>query len=260
MLTSGQVAFFKTFGFLFLPRLFTGAEVAIMKREAGEIFAEDRESESLAEDETQDLVTFWERKPYLSELLDDDRIQNIAADLLGPNFVMHATTGARRVGDTPWHADMVQEDPLLGANITFYTEPLMKSTGCLSVIPGSHIASSLDQFEPLRGVNRDSEFRPFGLLPSQIPCHACESMPGDVIVFNPKLLHAAFGSNAARHMHLVSFFANPTTEKEIASIRALYEISRWGLHPAKSHVNSARPRIRRMVSRLVELGFETSKV
>jgi len=45
----------------------------------------------------------------------------------------------------------------------------------------------------------------------------------------------------------------------VAHIESLYERYKYGLHPAESYVNSDRPGIRRMVSRLVEWGFETSK-
>jgi len=44
------------------------------------------------------------------------------------------------------------------------------------------------------------------------------------------------------------------------SEKSLYERWQYGLRPAQSYVDSDRPRIKRMVSRLVEWGFETSKV
>ena len=254
MLTPGQIAHFETFGFLVLRQLFTPDEMSIMRREAGEIFAEDRGSTPGAEAETQEVVIFLERKPYLSQLVNDDRVYNIGVDLLGPDFILQSTSGARRVGDTRWHADRTLDNPLRGANISFYTEPLTRETGCLRVIPGSHRAGSPDLLAPLRSSDRDPDFRPFGVAPSEIPCYSYESEPGDVIVFKAQLLHASFGSHVGRHMHLVSFLGNPKTEEEIAAIRALYEIARWALHPAESYVNSDRPRIRGMVSRLVELG------
>ena len=231
-----------------------------MRHEAREVFEEDRGGTPVAEAETQDMVTFMERKPYLSGLVDDDRVYNIGVDLLGLDFILHATSGARRVGDTPWHADQTPDSPLRSANISFYTDPLTRATGCLRIIPGSHRAGSPDLLAPLRSISTDPDFRPFGMLPSELPCYSYETEPGDVIVFKAKLLHASFGSHVARHMHLISFMGNPKTEEELAAIRALYEISRWGLHPAESYVNSGSPRIRRMVSKLVELGFDTSKV
>ena len=43
-------------------------------------------------------------------------------------------------------------------------------------------------------------------------------------------------------------------------MRKAHDTSTWSFRPAESYINSARPRIRRMVSKPVELGFETSKV
>ena len=259
MLTAGQVAHYETFGFLVLRQLFTPAEVSTMRREAEKIFEDERGGLPFV-GETQDIVAFLERKPYLSTLLDDDRVYQIGEDLLGDDFILHATSGALRVGDTRWHADQILENPLIGANISFYTEPLTKETGCLRVIPGSQLTGSPDLLAPLRSSDKDPDFRPFGMRPSELACYSYESEPGDVIVFTAKLLHAAFGSKVSRQMHLISLYSNPKTEEEMAAIRALYEISRWGLHPAESYVNSDRPRIRRAVSRLVEWGFETLPV
>ena len=101
---------------------------------------------------------------------------------------------------------------------------------------------------------------PFGIAPSDVPSFSIESEPGDVVVFTENLLHASFGGEAGRHQHALSFMGNPKTDTEMAGIRAHYEKAKYGLHPAESYVHSDSPRIRRMVSRLVEWGFETLKV
>ena len=61
-------------------------------------------------------------------------------------------------------------------------------------------------------------------------------------------------------MPVIAFLGNPKTEEETAAFHALYEKARYSLHPAESYVHSDKARIRRMVSRLVEWGFETAKV
>ena len=86
-----------------------------------------------------------------------------------------------------------------------------------------------------------------------------ETQPGDVVVFTEHMLHAAFGGKSGRHQHAVSFFAYPQTPEQMTHLRNLYAKCRFALHPAESYINSDRPRIRRLVSLLVEQGFETSK-
>ena len=127
------------------------------------------------------------------------------------------------------------------------------------MIPGSHKAASPDLLAPLRTDSEHPEFRPFGVLPSEIPCYIFESQPGDVMVFTESVLHAAFGGKSGRHQHAISFFANPRTQDEVDLIRRMYERATYSYRPSASYIDSDRPRIRRMVSKLVEWGFEPSE-
>ena len=49
---------------------------------------------------------------------------------------------------------------------------------------------------------------------------------------------------------------NPTTEAKERDVRDLYEASRYSLRPSESYVNSDNPRIRRLVAKNLELGFD----
>jgi len=97
MLTLGQKAHFETFGFLIIRQIFDIDEVSIIQREVDELFAEERDGRS-AGDETKFVQPFFERKPFLSTLVYDDRIYNIGLDLLGPYFVLNQTEGRVRAG------------------------------------------------------------------------------------------------------------------------------------------------------------------
>ena len=101
MLSPEQIAHFETFGFLVLRQLFGHEEIAIMKRESVEIFDEERGCKPFAGRESEVTQPFLERKPSLSQLVDDDRIYNIAADLCGPDFILATNAGALHVDDTP---------------------------------------------------------------------------------------------------------------------------------------------------------------
>ena len=79
-----------------------------------------------------------------------------------------------------------------------------------------------------------------------------------MVVFTENLLHATFGGGPGRHQHAINFIANPKTDEQLAFLRQLYERHRFGFLPAESYINSDRPRLRRIVLRLVELGFESS--
>ena len=259
MLTPEQVAHFETFGFVILRQAFDAEEVSIIRRESDEIFVEDRNGGPIA-DKTQGVQPFFERKPYLSTLVDDDRIHGIPETLLGPDFILDQTEGRSRAGNTSWHGPVPAEHELRTVKINFYLDKLTKETGALRFVPGTHKPSNPDLYEELRANNDDPEFRPFGLKPSEIPCFAAESNPGDLVVFTEHTLHSSFGGSLDRQQHAINFMENPRSDDQVTYIKNLYESWKYGLRPAESYINSDRPRIRRMVSKMVELGFETSKV
>ncbi|MDP6064684.1 MAG: phytanoyl-CoA dioxygenase family protein [SAR202 cluster bacterium] len=260
MLTSGQIAHFETFGFLVLKQLFTQEEAIIMKDEAEDIFDGFRADNVFEGHHWEAVQPFFERRPFLSMVPDDDRIYNIGVDLLGPDFLLEGTEGNLQRGDTPWHGGIPEVGSPRHIKIGFYLEPLARETGCLRVVPGSHNVDSPDLLAILRDRNYEPDFRPFGMAPADVPSFAIESRPGDVVVFTEDVCHASFGGIDHRHQHALVFMANPETDAEVAFVRTKYEKLKYGLRPADSYVHSARPRIRRMVSRLVEWGFETSSM
>ena len=108
MLIPEQILHFETFGFVILRQVFNAEEVAIMRREADEIFAEDRnggparnEIGRLQKVPYIGVQPFFELKPYLSPLPEDDRIYEIGVDLLGPDFILGQTEGRSRAGTRP---------------------------------------------------------------------------------------------------------------------------------------------------------------
>ena len=257
MLTPGQVAHFETFGFVILRQVFNDEEVSIIRREADEIFSEDRNGGPVS-DTTQYVQPFFELKPYLSTLVDDDRIYEIGVDLMGPDFILIQTEGRSRAGDTSWHGPVRTEHDLRAVKINFYFGELTKDTGSLRFVPGSHKPSDPDLYDVLRENNDDPDFRPFGIKPSEVPCFAAESRPGDLVIFTENTLHSSFGGSPGRQQNAINFAENPKTDEQVAHIKSLYERWQYGLRPAQSYVDSDRPRIKRMVSKLVEWGFETS--
>src|SRR5262249_26454357 len=93
--------------------------------------------------------------------------------------------------------------------------PLDASTGALRVLPGSHREPIYDQ------MSRDPETA-FGVPPDQVPAFVFQSTPGDVLVFNQHLWHAAFGGSRHRRMGIVDFHEEPQTpDEELAFQRKL---------------------------------------
>ena len=259
MITQEQVAHFNTFGFLVLRQVFSADEVATIRRETDEIFDQARGGKDYAGD-LEPIQPFFERRPFMSTLASDDRIYAIGEALLGPDFFLDVTEGWRHVGDTDWHGGGRYAEGLPSVKIAFYIDRLTRDTGCLRVVPGSHVRGSPDLLEPLRDRHDDPSFMPFGVPQSEVPCVPLESEPGDVVVFPEDTLHASFGGVAGRYQHALTYVRNPVTDEEVAGVRRAYESSRFSYRPCKSSVNSDSARIRRLVAPLVELGFEAHDI
>ena len=152
------------------------------------------------------------------------------------------------VGDTTWHGDHGwhpswyqggDPDPKFvetryhpSLKVAFYLDRVTRDTGCLRVIPGTHFVfwpakhpgdahHTVGPFtESLASIHMDipKNFLPdgtlkqFDVMPRDVPCHAIESEPGDVIIFNHHLWHASFGGRAGRRRIALNFRASPKVE------------------------------------------------
>ena len=257
MLSQEQNKHFETFGFLVLRKVFTPREAEIMKRESEDIYAEvwgGRPADALGR---MALQPFFERRPFLAGLAADDRIYEIGEDLLGPDFVLDGTEGNFHVGDTKWHGGEGKPISVRSVKIAFYLEPLTRDSGCLRFIPGSHLV----EFGAKLKVNQDQGDDPveknFALAANALPSVPIESNPGDIVLFMENTYHGAFGGQPGRQQHAISFFENPRTDAQVEWVKKMYRQTRFSFRPSESYINSDQPRIRRMVSRLVDLGFDS---
>jgi ectoine hydroxylase-related dioxygenase (phytanoyl-CoA dioxygenase family) len=139
-LTPQQLAQFDTFGYLGFPGLLADKADAIIDA-FGAVWdmhggghngkPHDGKARSV-------VVQFLDQSEYLCTLLDDPRIHDIAASILGDDFNYMGSDGNFYVGDTRWHSDGYGgRGGLKHIKIAFYLDPLTRDTGALRVIPGS---------------------------------------------------------------------------------------------------------------------------
>ena len=257
MLTNEQKQYFSTFGFLVLPELFSAQEADLIRRESERIFLKGRDGKPFDGKKRQCMIPFYEHSPELTRILEDDRIYSIGEDLLGPDFVMECTEGNLHVGDTQWHGGDPVPVGQLNIKVNFNLEPVTAETGALRVIPGSHLPGFKERMEPLVARHTDPPAMPFGVPGPDIPSFVLESQPGDVVVFPETIWHGAFGGASGRIQHAISFNTNTVTDEHVAWVRDFYNRAQPAWQPCESLINSDRPRLRRLVARLVELGFDS---
>jgi ectoine hydroxylase-related dioxygenase (phytanoyl-CoA dioxygenase family) len=211
-LTPQQINFFETFGYLVLPGLMADS-IDWITAEFEAVFT-DR---GIVHDGTKRscVVPFIDQRLRLATLLDDPRIEGVAASLLGDDFNYLGGDGNYYTGDTPWHSDDFHEVGQF-LKIAFYLDPVSRETGALRVIPGSH---RID----LRGKWTVGEARQsrelWGIEMNEVPAIALESEPGDVVVFNHNLMHAAFGGSSVRRMFTLNICQRAKTTAEIEELK-----------------------------------------
>lgn len=255
-LSEQQVSYFRTFGFLIFRQVLTPAEVEQFSGEFDRGLAarlgrphdgEKRVWATLMDDDT----------PFIASLVDDPRFADVAEQLLDKPTLGIGTDGNYYTGDTLWHTDF-GVPAVQALRFTFYLDPLTAGTGALRVVPGSHR-------EPLHSaLGKDPPKDPaalFGVPPDAVPAYACESNPGDALVFDSMCWHAAFGGSRHRRMALINYFEDPRSAESAALVRNVlhgkqrFHATLWGrpFYP-ESWRAKADPRHQRWVSRLRELG------
>lgn len=198
-LTPQQLTFFQTFGYLAFPGLLKD-RIQEITREFEAIFARrggGHAGQAHTGKQRSCIVPFLDQSEVLCTLLDDPRIHGIATSLLGDDFNYMPSDGNYYAGDTGWHSDGWHPETL-HVKIAFYLDPLTRDTGCLRVIPGSHRIG--DTFAEALKNEIFSSAETWGLPGREVPAVALETVPGDILVFNHNLKHAAFGGSGWRRM------------------------------------------------------------
>jgi hypothetical protein len=143
------------------------------------------------------IYPFIDQSPILSSLLDDPRIHGLAVSLLGEDFNYIGSDGNLYAGDTGWHSDGGHRGPRY-IKIPIYLDRLDGRNGCLRVVPGSHRIGEPYADVAQRSVRAHGESLGVGL--ADVPAATLETEPGDLLVFNHNLLHAAAGGGHRRRM------------------------------------------------------------
>lgn len=87
--------------------------------------------------------------------------------------------------------------------MAFYLDTLTKDTGCVRLIPGSHLVG--DSYGDAVEAGRSDSEASWGLPGTEVPCVCIESEPGDIVIFNHCLKHASFGGSGRRRMYTMNF-------------------------------------------------------
>ncbi|MDD9987860.1 MAG: phytanoyl-CoA dioxygenase family protein [Spirochaetaceae bacterium] len=230
-LSDEQVAFFHEFGFLIFRQLLGADEVETIAREAAVAIEETYQGRD-GGNRGRWAPLQRPSTPFSASLLEDPRFYGMATELFDDSLIGLMSDMLVWLGDTGWHRD--QDVPgNTGLKFLYYFDPLTTETGCLRVVPGSHLEldrNEVGDVEPVRLTSGQDHYmqvvselagpRHAEVPPDQalLPPVAVETIPGDVIVFALPLLHASFGGAPNRRIGSSIYWAPPGTP-ELAEAR-----------------------------------------
>jgi ectoine hydroxylase-related dioxygenase (phytanoyl-CoA dioxygenase family) len=256
MLTSEQISYFETFGFLVLRNAFSSEETNLITKEADQVWkhTQGRDTDSGHTEVGKQISGFIEMNTVLTNLIADDRVYVAVEQLLGPGFTYVASDGNMWAGDTVWHSDDNIRPGYKRVKIALYLDPLTRKNGCLRVVPGSHL------YPFHKGLKKvfQADQNPFGLVPEMVPSFPIETNPGDILMFCHDIMHASFGAHQLRRQIALSFFAKPEVDEHKKWVVGLYSEIRKKSDEltAKSFLDNPNPRIQNVVAPLKSLGVE----
>jgi hypothetical protein len=203
LLTEQQLSFFETFGFLAFPGLLADRAdqiirdfEALWESRGGGHYGQPHDGKRRS-----CIAPFIDQSEALSTLIDDPRIIGIATSLLGDDFNYMGSDGNYYAGDTGWHSDGWHTE-LRHIKIAFYLDSLKRDTGCLRVIPGSHLPG--DRYANMLQERARHSEELWGKRGRDIPAMALETEAGDLVCFNHNTKHAAFGGSPKRRMFTIN--------------------------------------------------------
>ncbi|MEM7030950.1 MAG: phytanoyl-CoA dioxygenase family protein [Chloroflexota bacterium] len=249
ILTTQQLTFMDTFGYLIFPGLLHD-RIEQITDEFERVFANrggGHNGQQHNGTTRSCIVPFIDQSAYLSSLIDDPRVDGIFTSLLGPDYCYLGSDGNFYVGNTNWHSDtdwsgkMRGKPPRVFYKMALYLDPVTATSGSLRVIPGSQHYG--DHFAELLQERLREAPDKLGVSGHEIPAIPLKSNPGDVVVFNQNTKHSAWGGSDRRRMFTINCTAHyeedeiPFLRNEVAAFARFWVDSIYG----EAMVKSASP-------------------
>ena len=207
-----QVAYFETFGYLKLPGLLAD-DIDEITEAFEAVFADEANPRWETYEELHlrrrrlIIPAFIDRHPRLARLRDDPRVSGIVRSLIGPDYEYAESDGNIFSCESSWHADTYSAGlGRLHVKASIYLDPLSADSGAIRVIPGTNFHhTSYAQTLRRELEHADQIESHFGIDGRDIPSWAISSVPGDVVVWNFRTIHASYNGGERRRLFSINF-------------------------------------------------------
>ena len=225
-LSAAQISDFDAQGYLFLPDVFSGAEVEVLMREVPEIFAQDR-PEVVREKDGETVRSAFAAQTYsepFQRLSRHPRLVEPAMQLLGgPVYIHQFKVNAKAAFDGDvwqWHQDYgtwARDDEMpepRALNVALFLEDVTEFNGPLLFIPGSHKRGVLEAGHdiettsyPLWTIDNET----IGAFVKERGMVAPKGKAGSMLLFHCNLVHGSAPNTSARRRAGMTYRYMPAT-------------------------------------------------
>jgi ectoine hydroxylase-related dioxygenase (phytanoyl-CoA dioxygenase family) len=153
------------------------------------------------------MAPFIGRHPRLAALVDDERFLGVARSLIGPDATFEDSDGSIYACETEWHFDSpIENVDERHLKFAFYLEPTDTDSGAVRVLPSSHHDAELYEgpLGPYLGYDGAIEERT-GVLGEHLPSWTLATKPGDVLLWDFRLMHATYGTTVPRRQFAMNY-------------------------------------------------------
>ncbi|KAJ3038982.1 hypothetical protein HDV00_012740 [Rhizophlyctis rosea] len=215
-LSAEQSEAFQRDGYIILPSFFDSTTLAQIVHHFATVMEANRNRLQTPVQRNNGISHFLDKSPELAALLlDDPRIQQIARDLVGTDYIHIGSDAHFYQSNTRWHSDYYHKYNTY-LKFMMYLDPVTPETGCLRVVPGSHVYTEKEA-ETRDDLRHSTET----MTPSYCPNHvSVPTVPGDLVIFNHNLLHASFGGAPDRRALAFNMCSRPRTDQERDDVQA----------------------------------------
>lgn len=222
-LTPEQLEHYSIDGYLFLRDVFDANEIDALKAEQAAIFAHDLESHLRAQSgEFLGTTAMHETSALYARLLQDERLLDIAEQILGPSLYCHQYKIILKQPfgklSLPWHQDYapwLHHDGMpapRALSIGIYLDEMNEFNGPITFIPGSHAGGLIDYelidvpgTTPIPSLPDETVSR----LAAQNGLVAPKGPAGSMVVFDSCVAHASGQNLSPYPRDLVYLSYNP---------------------------------------------------
>jgi ectoine hydroxylase len=217
-LSDDQIAQFEDAGYLFLPSVFSGAEVAVLRREVPGILAQDRPEVVREKDGTTPRTAFAAHtyNELFGRLARHPRLIAPVEQLLdGPIYIHQFKINAKAAFDGDvwqWHQDYgtwQRDDDMPEAramNIALFLDDVTEFNGPLMFIPGSHKRGVLEAGHDITTTSYPLwtlDHATIAKLVEEGGLVAPKGPAGSVVMFHGTLVHASPSNLSPWHRTIV---------------------------------------------------------